>query len=59
MQMLVPLWSPCREGFSPGSVPQEAGEETALLNGKEARPHQQNKSEQGRAALPMLHGLRE
>lgn len=37
MQMLVPLWSPCREASSLESVPQEAGEETALLDGKEAR----------------------
>lgn len=50
---------PLQEGLFMGSVPQEAGEETALLNGKEARPHRQNKREQGRAALPALRGLRE
>ena len=59
MQTVVPLCSPCREASSPGSVPQEAGEETALLNRKETISHQQNSSEQGRAALPTLRGLRE
>lgn len=37
MQTLVPLCFPCMEGFAPGSVQQEGGEEGALLNGKKGK----------------------